>query len=54
MHEVVAEEYPPLDSVNYELATYSPADWVCLWLTVLTAGARPFRGSRKLGLVSFE
>ena len=33
VHEVVAEEYRILDSVNYELATHSPADWVCLFET---------------------
>ena len=31
VHEVVAEENRTLDSVNCELATYSPADWVCLF-----------------------
>ena len=31
MHEVVAEEYRNLESVNYELVTYTPADWVCLF-----------------------
>ena len=73
MHEVVVEEHCILDSVNYELATCTLADWVPLfetrfslsvassaalptgdWLTALTAGARPFRGSRTLGLVSCQ
>ena len=31
VHEV--EEYRILDSVNYELATYTPADWVRLFET---------------------
>ena len=31
VHEVVAEEYRILESVNYELVTYTPADWVCLF-----------------------
>ena len=29
VHEVVAEEYRILGSVNYELVTYTPADKVC-------------------------
>ena len=33
VHEVVVEEYRILDSVNYELATYTPADWMCLFET---------------------
>ena len=33
VHEVVAEEYRILDSVNCELATYTPADWMCLFET---------------------
>ena len=33
VHEVVAEEHRILDSVNYELAAFSPADWVCLFET---------------------
>ena len=28
MHEVAAEEYRILESVNYELVTFTPADWV--------------------------
>ena len=31
VHEVVAEEYRILESVNYELVTCTPADWVCLF-----------------------
>ena len=31
VHEVVAEEYRILQSVKYELVTYTPADWVCLF-----------------------
>ena len=31
VHEVVAEEYPILESVNYELVTYTPGDWVKLF-----------------------
>ena len=30
VHEVVAEEYCILESVNYELGPYTPAGWVCL------------------------
>ena len=68
VHEVVVEEYRILDSENFELATYSLADWVRFfetrfslsvaalptgdWLTTFTVGARPFQGSRKFGLVS--
>ena len=33
VHEVVVEEYRSLDPVNYELATYTPADWVRLFET---------------------
>ena len=33
VHEVVVEEYRTLDTVNYELATYTPADWVRLFET---------------------
>ena len=33
VHEVVVEEYRILDSVNYELATCTPADWVRLFET---------------------
>ena len=33
VHEVVAEDYRNPDSVNYELATYTPANWVCLFET---------------------
>ena len=71
VHEIVVEEYRFLGTMSYELATYTPADWVRLfetrfslsveassaalptadWLTSLTAGARSFRGCRKLGLV---
>ena len=29
VHEVVTEEYRILESVNNELATSTPADWVC-------------------------
>ena len=31
MHEVVAEECRILESVNYELVTHTPAEWVCLF-----------------------
>ena len=31
VHEVVAEEYRILESVNYELVTYTPADRVKLF-----------------------
>ena len=33
VHEVVVKEYCILDSVNYELATHTPADWVRLFET---------------------
>ena len=33
VHEVVTEEYRILESVNYQLATSTPADWVCLFET---------------------
>ena len=33
VHEVVVEEYRILDSVNYELASFMPADWVRLFET---------------------
>ena len=33
VHEVVTEEHGILDSVNYELATHTPADWVRLFET---------------------
>ena len=31
VHEVVAEDYRILESVNYELGTYTPGDWVKLF-----------------------
>ena len=31
VHEVVAEEYRILESVNYEVVTYTLAGWVCLF-----------------------
>ena len=31
VHEVVAEEFHILESVNYVLVTCTPADWVCLF-----------------------
>ena len=31
VHEVIAEEYRVLESVNYELGTYTPGDWVKLF-----------------------
>ena len=31
VHEVIAEEYRILESVNCELATYTPGDWVKLF-----------------------
>ena len=31
VHEVATQEYRVLESVNYELVTYTPADWVCLF-----------------------
>ena len=31
VHEVVAEEYRILESVNYALVTHALADWVCLF-----------------------
>ena len=31
VHEVVAEEYRILESVNYDLVIYTPADWVSLF-----------------------
>ena len=72
MHEVVTEEYRILDTLNYEVTVFTPADWVRLVETrfslnaehlrqrfprrtgslLLTAGARPFRGCRKLGFAS--
>ena len=36
VHEVVVEEYRIRDSVNHELATYTPADWVRLFETRLS------------------
>ena len=31
VHELLAKEYRTLESVKYELVTYTPADWVCLF-----------------------
>ena len=43
VHEVVVEEYRILDSVNYELATYTQADWVRLFETRFSLRAEHLR-----------
>ena len=43
VHEVVVEEYRILDSVNFELATYTPTDWVRLLETRFSLRAEHLR-----------
>ena len=66
VHEVVAEEYRILDTLNYGMATFTPADWVRLFETRFSLSVEHprqrspqgtgsqlslrLRGSRKLGL----
>ena len=58
VHEVVAEEYRILESLRGSLLPDCPASSAALptgdWLTALTARARSFRISCKLGLVFRE
>ena len=41
--EVVTEEYRILESMNCELATFSPADWVCLFETRFSSSVEHLR-----------
>ena len=54
VHEVVTEEDRILDLVNYDLVTFPAALPTGDWLTALTARARSFRGSCKLGPVTCQ
>ena len=52
VHEVVGEEYRTLESANYELATYTPADWVRLFETRFSLSVEHLRQRLTLCLAS--